>query len=49
VPLNTSLIGRVYRGSAPSEVSRELIRRFAAAIGDDNPLYVDPGTARAET
>jgi acyl dehydratase len=49
VPLNTALIGRIYPGSAPFEVSRKLIRRFADAIGDDNPLHVDPGAARAET
>jgi acyl dehydratase len=47
MPLNRSLVGRVYPGSAEFEVSREVIRRFVEATGDSNPLYLDPGAARA--
>jgi acyl dehydratase len=47
VPLNRALIGRVYPASDTLEVSRETIRRFADAIGDDNPAYRDRAAARA--
>jgi acyl dehydratase len=47
VPVDQSLIGRRYPPSRPYEVGREKIREFAAAIGDDNPAYTDPGAARA--
>ena len=45
MPLNRDIIGRRYPASETYEVSRELIRRFAAAIGDGNPLYVDRSAA----
>lgn len=47
VPLDPSFIGRTYPPTPPYEVGREKIREFADAIGDDNPLYLDPGAARA--
>jgi acyl dehydratase len=47
VPINRDFIGRTYPASGTYEVSRELIRRFAAAIGDGSPLYTDPEAARA--
>jgi acyl dehydratase len=47
VPLNQDLIGRTYRCSTTYEVSREVIRRFAIAIGDSNPLYFSREAARA--
>jgi len=46
MPLNRDLIGREYAADEPYEVSRELIRRFAQAIGDDDPAYTDAAAAR---
>lgn len=44
--LDKSLIGRE---SEPvvQDVERSAIRRFAEALGDANPIYVDEGAARA--
>src|SRR4051812_22608107 len=47
VPLNRDYIGRSYEGERTFEVGREHIRRFAQAIGDTNPAYVDPEAAKA--
>jgi len=47
MPLNRDFIGREYPAAETYEVSRELIRRFAEAIGDDNPAYVDVDAAKA--
>jgi acyl dehydratase len=47
VPINRAFIGREYPASAPYEVGREHIRRFADAIGDPSPAYRDPEAARA--
>lgn len=47
MPMNTDLIGREYPASAPYEVSREKIREFAIAIGDQNPVYMDEAAAKA--
>ena len=47
MPVNRDFIGREYPASAPYEVGREHIRRFAEAIGDANPAYTDPGAASA--
>src|SRR5438105_7769648 len=47
MPLNREFIGREYPASETYEVSRELIRRFAAAIGDANPAYTDIEAAKA--
>jgi acyl dehydratase len=46
VPLNRDLIGRAYDSAGSFEVSREHIRRFAQAIGDDNPAYTDVEAAK---
>lgn len=46
MPLNRALVGREYPTSDTYEVSRELIRRFADAIGDSNPAYTDVEAAR---
>ena len=48
MPVNRDFIGRQYPCSAPYEVGREHIRRFAEAIGDTNPAYFDPAAARAD-
>jgi acyl dehydratase len=47
MPLNRDYIGRTYEGGSTFEVGREHIRRFAQAIGDSNPAYVDPAAAKA--
>jgi acyl dehydratase len=47
VPLNRDLVGRDYPAAVPYEVGRESIRRFAQAVGDLHPAYLDPEAARA--
>src|SRR5436305_4276573 len=47
MPINRDFIGREYPASETYEVSRELIRRFAQAIGDTNPAYTDIEAAKA--
>ena len=47
MPLNRDYIGRKAPTGEPVEVTRNDIRRFAAAIGDDNPLYTDREAAKA--
>ncbi|MGE0066758.1 MAG: MaoC family dehydratase N-terminal domain-containing protein [Solirubrobacterales bacterium] len=45
--LNRSLVGKTYDPGPPFDVSRQKLREFAAAIGDDSPLYADVDLARA--
>lgn len=47
MPVSRDHIGREYPASATYEVGREHIRRFAEAIGDLSPAYLDPAAARA--
>jgi acyl dehydratase len=47
MPLNRAFIGREYSFDTPFEVGRELIRHFAMAIGDGNPIYHDVAAAQA--
>lgn len=47
MPLNRELVGREYPAGETYEVGREHIRSFAAAIGADDPVHVDPEAARA--
>jgi len=47
LPLNRDFIGRSYTSSPPFEIGRELIRHFATAIGDTNPISHDVDAARA--
>ena len=47
MPLNRDFVGRSTRSEEPFEVTRGDIRRFATAIGDENPAYLD-GKAAAE-
>lgn len=47
MPVNREFIGRAYPAPATYEVGREHIRRFAEAIDDLNPAYLDPAAARA--
>lgn len=39
-------IGREVTYTAPEPISAAAFRYFGQAIGDDNPLYTDPGFAR---
>jgi acyl dehydratase len=45
--LNRDFVGRTYPPGTPYEVSRVKIREFAAAIGDNSPLYRDKEAAQA--
>jgi acyl dehydratase len=45
--MNKSTVGKVYRPAQTYQVGREGIGDFARAIGDANPLYLDPAAARA--
>ena len=47
MPLNRAFIGREYASDQTYEVSRELIRKFADAIGDQSPAYRDIEAAKA--
>src|ERR1700759_4440701 len=47
MPLKRALIGREYAFDPPFEVGRELVRHFATAIGDTNPISHDVAAARA--
>ena len=47
MPVNRDCLGRDYSASATFEVGREQIRRFAEAIGDLHPAYLDPAAAQA--
>jgi acyl dehydratase len=47
VAVNRDYAGRTFPASEPYEVCRVKIADFAAAIGDDNPLFLDPVAARA--
>ncbi|MEE1790975.1 MaoC family dehydratase N-terminal domain-containing protein [Streptomyces sp. BE308] len=45
--LDQSFVGRTYPPTPAYEVGREKIREFAEAVGDTNPVYVDPVAAEA--
>jgi acyl dehydratase len=45
--LNRDFVGRTYPSGASYEVSRVKIKEFAAAIGDNNPVYRDKEAAQA--
>jgi acyl dehydratase len=47
MPLNRDFVGRSAASKQSFEVTRNDIRRFAEAIGDDNPIYLDPEAAKA--
>lgn len=46
MPLDSALVGRTFPPTDPYEVGREKIREFAEAIGDPNPVYRDPDSAK---
>lgn len=43
----SKLVGRTFDGGAPYLVTAERIASFCEAVGDRNPLYVDPEVAKA--
>ena len=45
--LDPAFVGREYPRCAVYEVSREKIKEFARAIGEDNPVHTDPEAAKA--
>ncbi len=47
MPINRAFVGREFSFDTPFEVGRELIRHFATAIGDNNPIYHDVKAAQA--
>ena len=47
MPVNREFIGREFPAPATYEVGREHVRRFAEAIGDPSPAYLDAEAARA--
>lgn len=47
MPLNRDKVGRPYDPGPPFDVSRQKIREFAAAIGDEAEIYGDPDLARS--
>jgi len=47
MPLNRDFVGRSTTSKEPFEVTRNDIRRFATAIGDNNPAYHDVEAAKA--
>ena len=42
---DTKFVGRTYSGRQPITVTAERIASFCAAVGETNPLYVDPVAA----
>jgi len=44
--LDTDVIGKTYPASTYA-VGREKVREYALAVGESNPLYLDPEAARA--
>ncbi|RIJ78248.1 MaoC family dehydratase [Nakamurella silvestris] len=47
MPLDPTYVGRSFPGAEPFAVGAEIIRQFAVAIGDDNPLYHDKVAAQS--
>lgn len=45
--LNQDFVGRSFPSGATYVVGREKIREFAAAVGDENPVFRDVDAARA--
>ena len=44
--MNTSAVGKTFAPTVYA-VGREKIREYAHAVGESNPLHLDPGAARA--
>ncbi len=43
----SKLVGGTFEAGAPCLVTAERIASFCAAVGDHNPLYIDPDAAKA--
>jgi 3-hydroxybutyryl-CoA dehydratase len=41
------MVGRAFTARDPYHVTAEKIANFCAAVGEDNPLYIDPVAAKA--
>ena len=46
MPVNTSAVGKEYP-PATYAVGREKVKEYASAVGETNPLHLDPAAARA--
>jgi acyl dehydratase len=46
MPVSTAAVGKLYPPTVYA-VGREKIREYALAVGETNPLYLDPEVARA--
>jgi acyl dehydratase len=46
MPVNTQAIGKSY-APAVYAVGREKVKEYASAVGETNPLHLDPAAARA--
>src|SRR3954454_5359515 len=46
MPVNTQAVGRSYPPTVYA-VGREKVREYASAVGETNPLHLDPEAARA--
>ncbi|MGN6189165.1 MAG: MaoC family dehydratase N-terminal domain-containing protein [Conexibacter sp.] len=46
MPVNTSAVGKEYP-AVTYAVGREKVKEYANAVGETNPLHLDPGAARA--
>lgn len=46
MPVNTSAIGKTFAPGTYA-VGREKVKEYAAAVGETNPIYLDPAAARA--
>ena len=46
MPVNASAVGKQYP-PAVYAVGREKVKEYASAVGETNPLHLDPGAARA--
>jgi acyl dehydratase len=46
MPVNTSAVGKQYP-PATYAVGREKVKEYASAVGETNPLHLDPAAARA--
>lgn len=44
---DSKMVGRRFSGDQPYLVTADKIADFCAAVGEDNPLYVDPIAAKA--
>ncbi len=45
--VNAEFAGRSYPPTAPYDVGRAKIAEFAAAVGAEDPVHTDPGSARS--